>query len=158
MDPSRQTLVLLGTTDGWSYQPISTYGSFFMYWWDQFWQSMVRWVKSFHSVRLRLIISAYQYIWVDFSWPYGLVWTVRGTLSEVLPFCTVKADHISLSVRMGRLFMAWWTRLDSPLSTQAVRMADRTSLSVRTGHFSCTVGTSPDSPWSAELNPSIQYG
>ena len=76
---SKQSLSLPGSMDGWSYKPISTYGSFFMYWWDQSGQSMVSWVKSFHSVRIRLIISGYQYVWVDFSWPDGPVWTVLGT-------------------------------------------------------------------------------
>ena len=173
MDQSGQSLVNLGSMDCWSYQLIRTYRSFFMYWWDQSGQTIVHWVKSFHSVRLRLIISAYQYVWVDFSWPDGPVWTVlgpsrqygwltvssyqyvwvifhllmgpvwtvlgpsrvHGPLGYILPFSMVKADHISLSVCMGRCFMAWWSSLDSPWSFQAVRMADRTSLYVRTGHF-----------------------
>ena len=86
----------------------------------------------------------------------GPLWTVHGLLSYILPFNTVKANDISLSVHMGRFFMALLTSLDSPLSIQAVRMADLISLSVRMGHFSCTDGTSLDSPWSVELNSSIQ--
>ena len=76
MEPSEQSLVLPGSTDGWSYQPISTYMSFLMYWWDQYGQSMVCWVKSFHSVRLRMIISAYQYVLVNFPWHDGPLRTV----------------------------------------------------------------------------------
>ena len=49
-----------------------------------------------------LIVLAYLYVWVIIYVNMGLVLTVHGPLSEVLLFSTVKADHISLLVRMGR--------------------------------------------------------
>ena len=67
-----------------------------------------------------------------------------------------KADHISLSVHVGRFFMALMSNMDSSWSFQVVQKADCISLSVCMGDFSCTDGSSMDSPWSVELNTSIQ--
>ncbi|KAF8073297.1 hypothetical protein N665_1121s0001 [Sinapis alba] len=111
----------------------------------------------FHAVRMadriRLSVrmghfSSYKYIWVDFSWPDGLVWTVLGPSMQYRWLIAVRmADRTRLSVRMGQFFMACWTSLGRPWSFKAVRMADRISLPVRMGHFSSLDGTSPDSPW-----------
>ncbi|KAF8094460.1 hypothetical protein N665_0362s0003 [Sinapis alba] len=47
-----------------------------------------------------LIVSAYQYVWVIFHVLMGPVWTVHGPLTLILPFSTLKDDHISLTIRL----------------------------------------------------------
>ena len=84
------------------------------------------------SVSIR---SSHQYVWVGFSWTDGPVRTVLVRpdstdgwsdqhISTYGAFFTywwdqsgqsmVRLDQISPSVRMGRIFMDWWTSPDSP--------------------------------------------
>ncbi|KAF8095129.1 hypothetical protein N665_0340s0001 [Sinapis alba] len=98
--------------------------------------------------------SSYQYIWIDFSWPDGPVWTVLGPSRQngwlivlAYPFVWVifhavrMADRISLSIRMGVIFhvlmrLVW--RVHGLLSedlTFSTDRADHISLSVLMGRF-----------------------
>ncbi|KAF8105831.1 hypothetical protein N665_0154s0001 [Sinapis alba] len=74
MDQFGQSLVDPGITDGRSYQPSSTYGSLFI---PYFFQAVQMDDRISLSVQM-CHFSAYQYVWVDISWPDGAVWTVLG--------------------------------------------------------------------------------
>ncbi|KAF8079974.1 hypothetical protein N665_0986s0001 [Sinapis alba] len=135
-------------------------------------------VKADHiSLLIRLILSAYKYVWVDFSWPDGPVWTVLGPSREygwlivsayqyVLvifhPISTYGSTFHGLMELSGQ-FLVHPGSTDDRIIISAVRMAACISLSVRIGHFSSYqygwVDFSwPDGPIWTVLGPSRQYG